>query len=61
MALRAYGVETHGSRVTLHDIAGLKAYVGFSDNLPPEVISVREPVEKVLGDAFRLRRREKRR
>jgi hypothetical protein len=27
----------------------------------PEVMSVREPVEKVLSDAFRLRRRDKRR
>ena len=28
MALRAYGVETHGSRVVLHDIARLRAYAG---------------------------------
>ena len=61
MALRIYGVETHGSRVTLHDIASLKAYVGLSDGVRPEFLGVREPVEKVLGDAFRLRRREKRR
>jgi CRP/FNR family transcriptional regulator, transcriptional activator FtrB len=61
MALRAYGVETHGSRVTLHDVARLKTYVGLSDSVRPEVVTLREPVEKVLGDAFRLRRREKRR
>jgi CRP/FNR family transcriptional activator FtrB len=61
MALRAYGVETHGSRVTLHDVARLKTYVGLSDSVRPEVVSLHEPVEKVLGDAFRLRRREKRR
>jgi hypothetical protein len=61
MALRTYGVETHGSRVTLHDVASLKAYVGLSDGVRPEVLGVREPVEKVLSDAFRLRRREKRR
>ena len=61
MALRAYGVETHGSRVTLHDIARLKAYVGLPDSMRPEVTSAGEPVEKVLGDAFRLRRRDKRR
>jgi CRP/FNR family transcriptional regulator, transcriptional activator FtrB len=57
MALRAYGVETHGSRVTLHDVAKLKAYVGLSDSIRADVVSVREPVEKVFGDAFRLRRR----
>jgi CRP-like cAMP-binding protein len=49
-ALRAYGVETHGSRVTLHDVSRLRAYAG-----------AREPrrrpasVEKAFGDAFRLR------
>ena len=59
MALRAYGVETHGSRVTLHDVAKLKAYVGLPDSLRPKVTSAREPVEKVLSDAFRLRRRER--
>jgi hypothetical protein len=39
----------------------LKIYVGLSDSVRPEVVTLREPVEKVLGDAFRLRRREKRR
>ena len=49
-ALRVYGVETHGSRVTLHDVSRLRAYAG-----------AREPgrrsatVEKAFGDAFRLR------
>ena len=28
MSLRAYGVETHGSRVVLHDISRLRAYAG---------------------------------
>ena len=28
MALRAYGVETHGSRVLLHDVSRLRAYAG---------------------------------
>jgi len=45
-ALRACGVETHGSRVTLHDISRLKAYAGASD--------AAQPVETVFSDAFRL-------
>jgi CRP-like cAMP-binding protein len=59
VALRAYGVETHGSRVLLHDIASLKAYAGAA--LPDAVAiaqaeaDARPPVEKILGDAFRLR------
>lgn len=48
-ALRAYGVETHGSRVVLHDVARLRAYAGA---VQPQ------SVEKVLGDAFRLRPRQ---
>ena len=38
MSLRAYGVETHGSRVVLHDIARLQAYAGLSDSVRPEVV-----------------------
>jgi len=48
MALRAYGVETHGSRVVLHDVSRLRAYAGASEP---------QPIEKVFGDAFRLRAR----
>jgi CRP/FNR family transcriptional activator FtrB len=49
--LRAHGVETHGSRVLLHDISRLKAYVGqVVDNR-----TNRAP-EKIFGDAFALRR-----
>ncbi len=64
MALRAYGVETHGSRVLLHDIPRLKVYVGVSDTAghhnggaEPDV---RQPVERIFGDAFRLRPRQRR-
>jgi CRP/FNR family transcriptional regulator, transcriptional activator FtrB len=59
VGLRAYGVETHGSRVLLHDVAHLRSYAGAK--LPEaEAISqadavARVPVEKILGDAFRLR------
>jgi CRP/FNR family transcriptional activator FtrB len=59
LALRAYGVETHGSRVQLHDIARLRAYAGAAllegDAASQGVSAGRLPVEKVLGDAFRLR------
>jgi CRP/FNR family transcriptional activator FtrB len=47
-ALRAYGVETHGSRVVLHDISRLRRYAEASQ-------CARQPVEKILGEAFRLR------
>lgn len=50
-ALRAYGVETHGSRVLLHDVSSLRAYAGAAEP---------QPVEKVFGDAFRLRPRSTR-
>jgi len=57
--LRAYGVETHGSRVTLHDIARLKTYAGSllpeGDTASPADAGKRPPVERILGDAFRLR------
>ena len=66
MALRAYGVETHGSRVQLHDIARLKAYVGVAGAVAlgggtedAEQVN-RAPVEKIFGDAFRLRPRRER-
>jgi CRP/FNR family transcriptional activator FtrB len=55
-ALRSYGVETHGSRVVLHDVARLRDYAGAI-----EPIRTRPPaVEKVFGDAFRLRARQSR-
>jgi CRP/FNR family transcriptional activator FtrB len=62
MALRAYGVETHGSRVLLHDISRLKAYTGASDStgLGAGDADARQPVEKIFGDAFRLRPRQRR-
>lgn len=48
-ALREFGVETHGSRVLLHDVPRLRAYAG-----------AREPhgavrIEKAFGDAFMFR------
>jgi CRP/FNR family transcriptional activator FtrB len=59
MGLRAYGVETHGSRVQLHDIPRLRAYAGHalpdSDAISQGVAAGRPPVEKILSDAFRLR------
>jgi CRP/FNR family transcriptional activator FtrB len=62
MALRAYGVETHGSRVLLHDISCLKAYTGALDRtgLGASVPDARQPVEKIFGDAFMLRPRQRR-
>ncbi len=54
-ALRVYGVETHGSRVTLHDVSRLRAYAGARE---PARRSA--PVEKAFGDAFRLRPAETR-
>ena len=50
MTLRAYGVETHGSRVLLHDVERLRNYAGVIEALPK-----RPSVERVFGDAFRLR------
>ena len=59
VALRAFGVETHGSRVLLHDIASLKAYAGTAladaEAIAQADTAPRPPVEKILGDAFRLR------
>ena len=37
-ALRAYGVETHGARVILHDIPGLKALAVPDDPADPETL-----------------------
>jgi CRP/FNR family transcriptional activator FtrB len=37
-ALRAYGVETHGSRVTLHDIPRLKALAVPDEMIDPETL-----------------------
>jgi CRP-like cAMP-binding protein len=53
MTLRTYGVETHGSRVTLHNIDSLRSYAGVW--MSPRT---RQPVEQVFGDAFRLRAQE---
>jgi len=50
MTLRAYGVETHGSRVTLHNIEQLRSYAGVW--MSPHT---RQPVEQAFGDAFKLR------
>jgi CRP-like cAMP-binding protein len=61
MALRSYGVETHGSRVVLHDIARLRGYAGAIQ--PMQATSdtpARPPVEKEFVDAFRLRARRSR-
>jgi CRP-like cAMP-binding protein len=56
MALRAYGVETHGSRVLLHDVSRLRAYAGAIEPRPTDSAAIAQPpVEKVFGDAFRLR------
>ncbi len=61
LALREFGVETHGSRVTLHDVSRLRAYAGArdpsqarGDGIAP-ADAARPPVEKILSDAFRLR------
>jgi CRP/FNR family transcriptional regulator, transcriptional activator FtrB len=59
MALRAYGVETHGSRVLLHDISRLRAYAGaITPNQTDGGAIAQPPVEKVFGDAFKLRTRQ---
>ena len=59
-ALRSQGVETHGSRVLLHDIARLKTYVGVPDGArlgePDADSNTPRSVEAIFGDAFRLRR-----
>jgi CRP/FNR family transcriptional regulator, transcriptional activator FtrB len=56
MALRAYGVETHGSRVLLHDVSRLRAYAGAIEPRPTDSEAIaRTPVEEVFSDAFRLR------
>jgi CRP-like cAMP-binding protein len=67
VALRKYGVETHGSRVVLHDVARLRTYAGASECIHPgddpgaraDAVA-RQPVEKIFGDAFRLRPRQSR-
>jgi CRP/FNR family transcriptional activator FtrB len=55
-SLRRYGVETHGSRVVLHDIARLRDYAGASEPNQAEL----RPVEEVFSDAFRLRAKRSR-
>lgn len=66
MALREFGVETHGSRVTLHDVSRLRAYTGArgpanrsGDAIAP-ASAVRPPAEQLLSDAFRLQPRRPR-
>jgi CRP-like cAMP-binding protein len=51
-SLRAFGVETHGSRVILHDVSRLRAYAGACEPIPS---GSGASVEQVFGDAFRLR------
>ena len=59
-ALRAFGVETHGSRVVLHDVARLRSYAGSSqdrgegDARLEGDASERSSIERSFGDAFRL-------
>jgi CRP/FNR family transcriptional activator FtrB len=53
LALRSYGVETHGSRVVLHDIARLRGYSG-AIQLPTVSDTTARP-ETEFVDAFRLR------
>ena len=55
VALRAYGVETHGSRVLLHDVARLRAYAGALLRRRGDRRRRAPTVEKIFGDAFRLR------
>jgi hypothetical protein len=59
VGLRAYGVETHGSRVLLHDVGHLRSYAGAAlpdaEAIAQADAAARPPVEKILGDAFRLR------
>jgi CRP/FNR family transcriptional regulator, transcriptional activator FtrB len=59
VGLRAYGVETHGSRVLLHDVGNLRAYAGAAlpdaEAIAQADAAARPAVEKILGDAFRLR------
>ena len=55
-SLRAYGVETHGSRVVLHDVSQLRAYAGACGRAHGDSgRAATPPVEQVFGDAFRLR------
>ena len=56
-ALRVFGVETHGSRVLLHDVSSLRSYAGAREPLPAAAGAPPQPVEKVFGDAFLLRPR----
>jgi len=62
MSLRAFGVETHGSRVLLHDVSRLRAYAGVRGPLNPggaagsrPDVAARPPIEKIFGDAFKMR------
>ena len=54
MALRAFGVETHGSRVVLHDVARLRSYAEASAGPGGGAASERSSIERAFGDAFRL-------
>ncbi|HME20095.1 MAG TPA: cyclic nucleotide-binding domain-containing protein [Acetobacteraceae bacterium] len=56
MALRTYGVETHGSRVLLHDVSRLRGYAGAIEPIRIDDDALVGPaMEQVFGDAFRLR------
>jgi CRP-like cAMP-binding protein len=48
VALRKYGVETHGSRVALHDVVRLRAYAGVSEGAYSGDDAAHRPMEKVL-------------
>jgi CRP/FNR family transcriptional activator FtrB len=61
VALRKYGVETHGARVVLHDVTRLRTYAGPSNHArsagerdAQDDAGARRPAEQVLGDAFML-------
>jgi CRP/FNR family transcriptional activator FtrB len=53
--LRDVGVETHGARVILHDIAALRRYAISDDPLPGLADSALSDSAKAFSDAFRLR------
>jgi CRP/FNR family transcriptional activator FtrB len=55
-ALRTVGVETHGGRVVLHDIAALRRYaVPDETEQPPPSASASMRSARAFSDAFKLR------
>jgi CRP/FNR family transcriptional activator FtrB len=56
-ALRAFGVETHGSRVVLHDVSRLRAYAGALEPVRRAGSTSAQSVERAFSDAFNLRPR----